>query len=172
MSERVLVRDALARDLLAMLAIHNDVIATTTAIYEETPATEAAFRNWHRRLVSSRMPVLVAEDGAAVVGYAALGPFRSRFGYRHTVEDTVHVRADARGRGVGGALLRALIERGGPLGIHCIIAMIDAGAAASIHLHRSLGFDEVGRFREISRLGDRWLDLVAMQKLMGQTGSG
>ncbi len=161
------IRDAGRRDLAAMLAIYNDVIATTTAIYEEQPAGLDVMEKWYTVRVEAGMPMLVADDAGEVIGFAALGPFRPRIGYRHTAEDSLHVRVDARGRGVGRKLLEALIDRACSLDVRTIVAMIDADAAASIHLHQSLGFVEVGRFREIGRMHGRWLDLVAMQKLLG-----
>lgn len=164
----MIIRDANADDVAAMLAIRNDVVATTTSIYDQGPTAIEVFRAWFDERVAAGWPMLVADDDG-VIGFASFGPWRPRWGYRLTVEHSVHVRADRRGAGVGRALLERLIALASEGGYHTMIAMIDADAAASIALHRKLGFDDVGRFREISHMRDRWLDLVAMQ-LMIETG--
>lgn len=159
------IRDAELDDLAAMLAIRNDVVATTTSIYDEGPTGFESFAEWCRERQANDLPLLVADDGE-VIGFASFGPWRPRWGYRFTVEHSVHVRADRRDAGVGRALVEALLAIARTRRLHTMIAMIDADAAASIALHRKLGFAEIGRFREISRMRDRWLDLVAMQRMI------
>jgi phosphinothricin acetyltransferase len=109
--------------------------------------------------------VLVAVDGDGdVIGFGSFGDFRAWPGYRTTVEHSVHVRADRRGRGTGTALLAALIERAAALGKHAMIAGVDADNAASLRLHERLGFTVVGRLPEVARKFDRWLDLVLLER--------
>src|SRR5262245_49962388 len=96
------IRDASPTDLPALLAIYNDVVATSTAIYRDEPATLEDRRSWLAARQADGHPVLVAIDGGALVGFAAFGGFRPWPGYRFTVEHSVHVRADRRGQGVGG----------------------------------------------------------------------
>lgn len=162
------IRHASLTDLPEMLAIHNDVIATTTAIYEERPATTEEWRRWFEERTARDLPIFVAEDEAGgVAGFSSFGPWRTRWGYRHTVEHSVHVRADLRGRGLGRSLIEALFAPAAERNVHVMIGMIDSEAEISIRLHRSLGFMETGRFSEIAMIGGRWRDLVAMQRMIG-----
>jgi phosphinothricin acetyltransferase len=108
--------------------------------------------------------VLVARDAHGVVGFASFGEFRAWPGYRFTVEHTVHVRADGRGRGIGSALMRALLTHTAVLGKHVMVAGVDADNAAAIGFHERLGFERAGRLREVGYKFDRWLDLVFLQR--------
>ena len=110
--------------------------------------------------------MLVAREGGEVLGFGSFGEFRAWPGYRTTVEHSVHVSAAHRRRGVGSLLVRALIEDARALGFHVMIAGIDATNEASLALHRRLGFVEVGRFPEIARKFDRWLELVLLQLVL------
>src|SRR5688572_5305625 len=125
------VRDASADDLPAILAIYNDIIATTTAAYRDDPATLDDRRTWWEDRLRHGYPVLVADEGGVVLGFASFGDFRPWPGYRFTVEHTVHVRSDCRGRGVGHALMTALLDRGRVLGKHVMMAGVDADNAGS-----------------------------------------
>jgi len=158
------IRDATNADLQAILAIYNDVVANTTAIYDERASTLDERQTWFDSRLRRGLPVLVAELEREVVGFSSFGEWRSRWGYRHTVEHSVHVRADCRGRGFGGALIEALFPRAAALGTHMMIGHIDSAAAASLRLHEKLGFTKVGTFREVARLHDGWLTLVAVQR--------
>jgi phosphinothricin acetyltransferase len=160
----MIIRDARADDLPAILGIYNDVVLTTTAIYDETVATLEQRRAWFEARRSQGLPVLVGEEGGAVVGFSSFGEWRARWGYRYTVEHSVHVRADRRSRGYGGRLIEALFPRAAGMNMHVMIGHIDSAAAASLRLHEKLGFERVGYFREVAHKFDRWLDLVAVQK--------
>jgi L-amino acid N-acyltransferase YncA len=157
------VRAARAEDLPAILAIYNDVIASTDAIFTEVPDTLDARREWFERRRTDGLPVLVAVSGAQIAGFASYGPFRPWPGYRDTVEHSVHVGAEHRRRGIGRALLGALIEHARGAHKHVIVAGIDGANDASIALHASLGFERVGYLNEVARKGARHLDLVLMQ---------
>jgi len=160
------IRDAGVADLPALLAIYNEVIATSTAIYTEQPATlDDRVTWWHARLAQG-YPVLVATDGTGVIGFASFGDFRSWPGYRFTVEHSVHVRADRRGGGVGTALMRVLLARAADLGKHVMIAGVDADNQASLQFHERLGFRRVAHFNQVGFKFDRWLDLVFLQRLL------
>ena len=161
------VDDATEADLPAILAIYNDVLATSTAIYSNVPSTLEDRAAWRAQRLAQGYPVLVARDGSEVLGFASFGDFRAWPGYAATVEHSVHVRADARRRGVGRALLSALPGRARALGKHVILGGVDADNAASLALHASLGFEKVAHFREVGRKFDRWLDLVFLQKTLG-----
>jgi phosphinothricin acetyltransferase len=160
------IRAATAADLPQILAIYNDVIATSDAIYEESATTLDARQAWFAERTGAGFPVLVAELDGAVAGFSTFGPWRARWGYRHTVEHSVHVRADLRGKGIGGALIEALWPHARAMGIHVMIGGIDSQAKASLHLHAKLGFEVVARFREVGRRHGGWLDLVMVQKFI------
>jgi L-amino acid N-acyltransferase YncA len=160
----VQILDAAESDLAGLLTIYNDVVATSTAIYSHLPATLDDRRQWWRARVAQAYPVLVARDASGVVGFASFGDFRAWPGYRFTVEHSVHVRADGRGRGVGTALLTALLPRAAALNKHVMIGGVDADNAASIRFHERLGFAQAGRLREVGYKFDRWLDLVFLQR--------
>ena len=158
------IRDAGEPDLPGLLAIYNDVIATSTAVYSYLPVTLDDRLQWWRTRVASGYPVLVATDQSAILGFATFGDFRAWPGYRFTVEHSVHVRADRRGQGIGKELVEALFPRAAALGKHVMIAGVDAANAASIRFHERLGFEQVGHLREVGYKFDRWLDLVLLQR--------
>ena len=160
------IRDARIDDVEGVLAIYNDVIATSTAVYRDDPATLGDRQDWWRARVAQGYPVLVAMDASGVVGFASFGDFRAWPGYRYTVEHTVHVRADRRGQGVGSALMPPLIERAALLGKHVMIAGVDAENHGSIRFHERLGFTRVAHFREVGFKFGRWLDLVFLQRML------
>jgi L-amino acid N-acyltransferase YncA len=160
------IRDATEADLPRILEITNEAIANTTAVWSLVPATLETRRAWLLERRNRGFPVLVAEQGGAVVGFASYGDFRPWEGYLHTVEHSLYVDPDAQGRGVGRALLAALIERAEAQGKHAMIAGIEADNAASVALHRRAGFEEAGLLREVGRKFGRWLDLLFMQKLL------
>lgn len=158
------IRDATLGDIPAIVAIYNEVIANTTAVYRELPASFEDRETWWRERRERFLPVLVAIEAGEVVGFASFGDFRAWPCYRHTVEHTVHVRADRRGRGVGSALVRALFPIAAALGKHVMIAAVDAANGGSITMHENLGFARVAHLREVGRKFDRWLDLVFLQR--------
>ena len=160
------VRDASADDLPAILEIYNDVIATTTAVYRDEPATLDDRRVWWQGRVAQGYPVLVADDGGDVLGFATFGDFRAWPGYRFTVEHSVHVRSACRGRGVGHVLMTALIARGRALGKHVMMAGVDADNTGSLRFHERLGFERVGHLREVGFKFGRRLDLVFLQRML------
>lgn len=164
-SERIIqVRDAEPGDIGGILAIYNDAVLHTTAIWNETLVDAANRAAWLADRRKAGYPVLVAVDEAgAVLGYAAFGDWRAWDGYRHTVEHSVYVRAGARRGGVGRALMAALIERARGLGKHVMVAGIEAGNLPSIRLHESLGFEQAGLLREVGTKFGKWLDLAFLR---------
>lgn len=158
------VRDAEPGDIEGILAIYNDAVRHTTAIWNETLVDAANRTAWlaERRRVG--YPVLVAvDDEGSVLGYASFADWRTWDGYRYTVEHSVYVRADARGGGIGKALMAALIERARAIGKHVMVAGIEAGNVGSIRLHERLGFEEVGLLRQVGTKFGKWLDLAFLQ---------
>jgi len=165
-SKAPVVRPAHSGDLEQISAIHNDVVASSNAIFSDQAETLEARSAWFEQRTAAGLPVLVACAGEEVLGFASYGPFRSWPGYRETVEQTVHVRADSRRMGIGRALLEALIVEAGREGMHALIAGIDGGNEASVALHRSLGFVQVGLMPEVAVKRGTRLDLLLMELLL------
>ncbi|WP_395458610.1 GNAT family N-acetyltransferase [Azospirillum melinis] len=158
------IRAAEEADLPAILAILNDAILNTTAVWSLTPVTLDQRRVWMADRQAKGMPVLVCEQDGAVVGFASYGEFRAWEGYKHTVEHSIYVDSTVRGRGIGRSLLAALLDDAKLNGKHMIVAGIEAENTASIRLHAGFGFVEAGCLRQVGRKFDRWLDLLLMQK--------
>ena len=160
------IRDARELDLAAMLAIYNGAVLTTTAVYDYQPRSSEQQVAWFRAKQEHGLPVLVAEDGGAIVGFASYGPFRPWPAYLHTVENSLYVAPEQRGRGIGTALLPALIQRAAQRGLHTMIAGIDATNEASLRLHAKFGFERLAQFREVGWKFERWLDLAFLQLML------
>ncbi|CEJ16166.1 N-acyltransferase YncA [bacterium YEK0313] len=161
------VRNAIEDDLPAILAILNDAILNTTAVWTDAPVDLDNRRAWWHERVAAGYPVLVAVENGEVVGFGSYVQFRAWDGYRDAVEHSVYVRSDRRGAGVGVALVEALIARARAQGKFVIIGGIEGSNAASLKLHRRAGFVEVGRMYEVGTKFGRRLDLVFMQKRLG-----
>jgi len=158
------VRDAAAADIDGIVAIYNDAVLHTTAIWNEKTVDAANRAAWLADRQRVGYPVLVAiDDGGAVAGYASFGDWRAFDGYRHTVEHSVYVRKDCRGAGIGKTLMVALIDRARRIGKHVLVAGIDAKNAGSIEMHKKLGFEEVGLLKEVGTKFGAWLDLAFLQ---------
>jgi L-amino acid N-acyltransferase YncA len=164
-----MIGEARDEDFPEILAIYNEVIRNSTAVYTEVEYDEPRGRAWFQAKIASGYPFLVARDAAGVAGFGAFGDFRAWQCYRHTVEHSVHVRADCRGQGHGRALLLELMKNAVRLDKHVMVGGIDADNSASIGLHRSLGFQDVGRFREVGYKFGRWLDLLFLQCILAPT---
>jgi len=160
------IQDARLDDLPGILQIYNEVIANSTAVYYEAPVTLDDRQRWFHDKHKLGYPVLVTRDERGVSGFASFGDFRAWPCYRHTVEHSVHVRADCRGQGIGRALVGAVLEQAAALGKHVMVAGIDADKVASIGLHEKLGFERVAHFKQVGRKFDRWLDLVFLQRIL------
>jgi phosphinothricin acetyltransferase len=158
------IRDAAPADLPAILAIHNDAILHSLAIWQERPVDLANRQAWFEERTGQGYPVLALDLDGALAGYASYGPFRFGSGYDATVENSVYLSAAQRRQGLGRRLMEALIARARAQGRHVMVAGIGLSNDASVALHRSLGFTEAGMLREIGRKAGRWLDLMLMQK--------
>ncbi len=164
------IRDATSADIEGVLAIYNDVVRTSTAIYRDEPTTLEERSTWWSGRVQQGYPVLVAADESGVLGFASFGDFRAWPGYRYTVEHTVLVRGDCRAQGVGLALMKPLMTRAESLGKHVMVAGVDADNHPSLRFHERLGFQRVGHFHEVGFKFGRWLDLVFLERLLGGAG--
>lgn len=160
------IRLATTADLPAILAIYNDAILTTTAVYDYEPHTLTMRQAWYDAKMAAGLPVFVADDAGAVVGFSALGPFRAWAAYKYTVENSIYVAADRRSQGIGTLLLPPLIDAARRKEMHAIIAGIDATNSASYRLHQRFGFVEVAHFREVGYKFGRWLDLKFLELLL------
>jgi L-amino acid N-acyltransferase YncA len=166
------IRPAEMDDLGEITAIYNDVVATSTAIYATQASSLAARAEWFQQRRQGDYPVLVAQDGEAVVGFSSFGEFRGAWsGYRYSVEHSVHIRADARGKSVGRDLVEALFPLAMARGKHVMIGAVDAANEGSIRFHERLGFVRAGQLREVGHKFGRWLDLVFMQRFLDAPGS-
>ncbi len=161
------IRPATLGDCPGILEVYNEAVLTTTATYDYEPRTLEHRQDWFGTRKRQGFPILVAVDPSSrVVGWSALNPYHDRVGYRFTVENSVYVASDYRGRGLGSRLLAPLIPAAEARGLHAIIAAIDADNDVSIRLHERHGFATVGRFRRVGYKFGRWLDVVYMERLL------
>ncbi|MBK5272865.1 MAG: N-acetyltransferase [Bacteroidia bacterium] len=160
------IREAIEDDLPQLLAIYNDIILHTTAVYDYEPHTLEMRKTWFRTKQEQGFPVFVAEEENQILGFSSIGPFRAWAAYKYSVENSVYVTADARGKGIGKLLIPPLIEAAKKLQLHTIIAGIDATNEASLKLHKGFGFEEVAHFKEVGWKFDRWLDLKFLQLIV------
>ena len=161
------IRHAETADLEAMLAIYNDAILNTTAVYDYQPRPSDLQRQWFEAKQAQRLPVFVAHDGATIIGFGSFGPFRPWPAYQFTVENSLYVDSIYRRKGAGTALLASLVSAARTAGYHAMVAGIDATNEASLALHRKAGFQPVAHFREVGWKFERWLDLVFMERMLG-----
>jgi len=151
----------------AILAILNEAIVNTTALYDYRPRTPAMMQSWFEAKARGHYPVLAAVDDAdELLGFASYGSFRAWPAYKYSIEHSVYVDAHFRGRGVGQALLRELIAAATAQDYHMMIGGIDATNAASLALHRSLGFTPCASIKHAGFKFGRWLDLEFYQLLL------
>jgi len=159
------IRLARLDDAEAIRTIYNVEVSTSTVTFDLVPRTLDEQVTWlHAR--SGAHAVVVAEESGEVVGFGSLSPFRDRPAYNGTVEDSVYVRGDQRGKQVGRQLVSELLDLAAQHGFHTVVARIVGGHDASIGLHRSLGFVEIGTEREVGRKFGAWLDVVVMQRML------
>jgi len=164
------LRDAGGADLPAITAIYAHHVLHGTGTFEETPPDQVEMAARIAKVHAAGCAWLVAEDEAGlVIGYGYFAPFRDRSAYRFTVEDSVYIRDDIRGQGVGKALVAELIARAEAMGLRQMIAVIgDSENVGSIGLHLSLGFRQAGVLRAAGMKFGRWVDVVTMQRALGE----
>jgi L-amino acid N-acyltransferase YncA len=172
--EGTLVRPSADADLAAIAAIYAHHVTTGLASFEETPPDLAELGRRREAVLAAGLPWLVAVDASgAVLGYAYAGLYRPRSAYRYTVEDSIYVAPGRTGRGIGRALLSALIEDATAKGYRQMVAVIgDSANAASISVHRACGFREAGRLEGVGFKFGRWVDSVLMQRPLGAGARG
>jgi L-amino acid N-acyltransferase YncA len=162
------IRDASEADIPAIAALYADEVRERVATYEYDVPDEAEMAQRMRAVQAAGYPYFVAERDGRFAGYAYASSYRSRIGYRWTVEDTVYIVPEHQGQGVGKALLQRLIDACETSGFRQMIAVIGEPAnGASVALHEKLGFRTVGVFQGLGRKHGRWLDTVQMQRALG-----
>jgi phosphinothricin acetyltransferase len=160
------IREAIETDLPQLLAIYNDIILHTTAVYDYEPHTLEMRKQWFETKKQQGFPVFVAEDEGTIQGFSSIGPFRAWAAYKYSVENSVYVAIEKRGKGIGKLLIPPLVEAATELKLHTIIASIDATNEASLKLHKRFGFEEVAHFRQVGWKFERWLDLKFLQLIL------
>jgi phosphinothricin acetyltransferase len=160
------IRLAVAADREAIDAIYNHYVRTSTCTYQEEPDPDDVRRAWFESH-GPRHPILVAEAGGAILGWASLSPWKERSGYRFTCELSIYLREDARGQGLGTRLLAELVDRATALGYHTLIGGASSEQLASIRLHERMGFRRVAHFTQTGFKFGRWLDVVYFERRLG-----
>ncbi|MFM1887377.1 MAG: hypothetical protein RL026_2534 [Pseudomonadota bacterium] len=167
MNTATLVECTQARHGAAILDVLNDAILHTTALYEYEPRTPQSMDGWFATRHERGFPVLGLEDRDGVLlGFATYGVFRAYAAFGRCVEHSVYIHPAHRGQGHGERLLRELLDRATAQQLHLMVGCLDAGNAASIALHRKLGFEHAGTLREAGWKFGRWLDLAFYQRLL------
>ena len=165
------IRDAALPDIAQITEIYNSIVLTSTAIYNDRCATAEQRADWWLRRVEQGFPVIVAAEGASVLGYGSLGEFRSWPGYRFTVEVTVHIREDVRRRGIGKLLLAELTARARAMGKHIVVAGVDSENDASLRFLERHGFIYAGQLKEVGYKFGRYLNLNFLQYWLTDPGA-
>jgi L-amino acid N-acyltransferase YncA len=164
----ILIRDSLPSDVPAICAIYGHSVQSGVASFELSPPDEAEISRRRDATLAAGFPYLVAEEDGKTVGYAYAGAYRPRPAYRFTVENSVYVAPDQQRKGVGRALLPALIARCEAAGFRLMVAVIgDSGNHASIALHAAFGFTHAGLLPNVGWKHGRWLDSVLMVRPLG-----
>jgi len=163
------IRPAGLRDLAAITCIYEHAVRHGTASFEIEPPDEKEIARRYETLRAGGYPYLVAELGGEIAGYAYAGPYRARPAYHWSIEDSIYIAPQSHRRGIGRALLERLIVEAQTGGFRQMIAVIgDSANAASIELHRTMGFRMVGTFDNVGFKFGRWLDSVLMQRHLGK----
>jgi phosphinothricin acetyltransferase len=155
--------DAHAEQILAIL---NEVIANSTALYDYKPRTLDSMAGWFSTKDANRFPVIGAIDHGRLAGFASYGTFRAWPAYKYSVEHSVYVHQDHRGKGLGRVLMQHLIEAAVEQQYHVMIGAIDVSNANSIRLHEQLGFVHAGTVRHAGFKFGRWLDVAFYQRIL------
>jgi phosphinothricin acetyltransferase len=163
-----LIRPSQPEDLLSITAIYAHHVLNGTGTFEVTPPTADDMRARREDVLSKGLPYLVAVDGDTIQGFAYCNWFKPRPAYRFSAEDSIYLAPEANGQGLGRLLLAELMAQAEKAGVRKLIAVIgDSANAASIGVHRSVGFEHVGTLKSCGWKFDRWLDVVMMDKALG-----
>ncbi len=149
-----------------VMEIFNEVISSSTALYEYQPRSLDTMKSWFETKSAGNFPVIGLVDQATVLGFASYGAFRPQPAYQYTVEHSVYIHSDHRGSGYGKRLLEEIIESARASEMRSTIGVIDAQNLVSIRLHEQLGFKQVGMIPEAGFKFDRWLDAAIYQLML------
>ena len=166
MNRAISIREANLSDIPAILEITNHEILNSTVLYEYEPRSLETQQTWFKEKQANGWPIIVAEQDGNVVGFGTFGKFRERIAYRLSVEHSVYVHKDHRGKAIGNALMVQLIQRAKTGGYHTMIAGIDSSNMGSVEFHRKFGFEVIGTFKEVGFKFDKWLNVVFMQLIL------
>jgi L-amino acid N-acyltransferase YncA len=162
------IRPSTDQDVPAVTAIYGHHVLHGTGTFETTPPTEPDMAARRADVLAKGLPYLVAERGGQVLGFAYCQWFKPRPAYRFSAEDSIYLHAGAAGQGVGKQLLSALVQEAEAAGLRKLIAVIgDSANAGSVGVHRALGFEHAGVIRSCGWKFGRWLDIVLMEKALG-----
>ena len=163
------VREIKPEDLKEVTEIYNYYVISSASTFDNEKQKNETLKHRFDTLINQKMPILIAESNKKVIGYAYTSPYRQRWGYRFTVEDSIFIHKDFVRKGIGEILLKELIKKVKILGFNQIVAIIgDSSNFASIKLHRKLGFQIIGKMPKIGRKFNKWLDNVIMQKTLNE----
>jgi phosphinothricin acetyltransferase len=163
------IRDSTPADVAACATVYGEAVRNGTGTFELDELEPEEMARRREAILAQGLPWLVAERAGRVLGYAYAGVFRPRRAYRFCVEDSIYLAPEARGQGVGRLLLAELIARCEAAGIRQMLAVIgDSANAGSIAAHRACGFEHTGVFKAAGWKFERWLDVVMMQRRLGQ----
>ena len=167
----MIIRDAKPTDLTDLTRIYNQSVLTSAATFDIQSQTVEQRKEWFCHY-GGMHPLIVAESDGRVLGYCSLSRYRPKAAYDRTVESSVYVDSAFQGQGIGKALMREALTRASQLGHHVVIAGITEGNAASERLHTSLGFERVGKLREVGRKFGLWHDVHFYQLVLPESGTG
>jgi phosphinothricin acetyltransferase len=156
------IRFATESDQQAIMDIYNDAVQNTTATFDTEPRSLQNQMEWFRKHKKNH-PVFVAEENNNVLGWASLSPWSDRCAYDTTVEVSVYIHKDSRGRGIGSKLLEVVTKEGRKVNNHTVISRITQGNEVSIHIHEKLGYHHIGVMKEVGFKFGKFLDVHMMQ---------
>ncbi|HYF33790.1 MAG TPA: GNAT family N-acetyltransferase [Prosthecobacter sp.] len=159
------LRSATAADLPAINDIYNYYVLNSVCTYQTVPSTAEEREQWFAAH-GPKHPVIVAEENGEVIGWGSLSRFHVRQAYENSVEDSIYLRHDQRGKGLGKLLLAELLRLAKEIGHHTVLGGADSEQEASIALHLGMGFEKVSHLKEVGFKQGRWLDVIWMQKML------
>ena len=160
----LIVRRAMLKDLGGITEIYNEAILKTVATFDTSPKTVEEQKPWFESH-DSKHPILVAEQGGKIVGWASLSRWSDRCAYSDTAEISVYVKEEHRGKGIGKRLMQEILAQGQEGGLHTVVARIAESNEASVRLHEAFGFEHVGTMKEVGKKFGKLLDVHIMQKI-------
>lgn len=160
----LIIRDASLKDLTDITEIYNEAILNTVATFDTNIKTLDEQRMWFDNH-GSKNPIIIAEDKGKVAGWASLSKYSDRCAYSDTAELSLYVRKEFQGRGIGKKLMKEIVKKGKQAGLHAIISRIGEGNQVSVYLHKIVGFEHVGIYKEVGYKFGKRLDVYLMEKL-------